>query len=129
MKPKLSPRYFVFIGRIALFLILLYFPQQTLHEIGHLIPYYIFGGIPIDYTFSFKSAHRIYLHDPYWVYNAIFRFSGGLFAFVVLLLFTRIMKNYWVELRVISLMYSILNLFYAIIEGSFYTILVKDLSI
>lgn len=113
-----------FLGKIMIFLILLYFPQQYLHETGHIFICKIIGGNSSVDEVGFNGAsctcyNITGLPTRRFLYTKIYLYFGGITASIVLFFLARLWKNYWLELRTITLTYSLGNLLLAILEGTF----------
>jgi hypothetical protein len=113
-----------YLGKILVFLVLLYFPQQFLHEAGHVFICKLLGGTSSLNEFGIDGASCTCYNItrlPVWSFlcTKTYLYFGGLIAFIVLFFLTRLWKNYWLELRTITLTYSLGNLFLSILEGTF----------
>lgn len=114
--------------RFVVSLIPLYFAQQFIHELAHGVVAIIVGGKinGIYFTIYGGRVDSVIPNVPYVI--LLVGLSGGLIASLILILIYFVTRTFWVEFNILTVAFSLTNLFTGIIEGLFYDSYVSSLS-
>jgi len=109
-------------------LVPLYFTQQFIHELAHGTVAIIFGGKINGIYFNIYGGRvdSVIPNIPYVI--LLTGLSGGLIASLILMLVYFATRAFWVEFNILTVAFSLTNLFTGIIEGLFYDSYVSSLS-
>lgn len=119
----------LFLIRMTLFLIIINIAQQWIHELFHALTCILLGGRVVDSFFSIQGAFITCEHANIPIVHLVLRMSGGLGASIVLWYLYNATIGRWVELRIILLTYTFLNVFLFFIEGFFFDIYIANMGL
>ena len=118
-----------FMLKLGVSTIFLYFVQLWIHELGHGAVAVLLGGKIDGIYVSIYGGHldSTVPNIPYVI--LLTRLSGGLIASLFLLLAYLVTRNFWVEFNILTVAFSMINLFVGIVEGFFFEFYSSNLSL